>query len=138
MMNAFESVRPRGSVTMLAVARAVRTPGPRSHIVVGDSPIDTALPQGLIRARKWRIGAPPHVGWWLARQGMGTAGWRWWDGRVWSVPSPRSNDAKEAAALAQFAADRSESIVWCADYPPDARVPRVDPAAGNITGGVAP
>ncbi|MGB3882011.1 MAG: hypothetical protein WA955_15685 [Diaphorobacter nitroreducens] len=137
-MNAFELVRPRGSVTVTAVPRSAKAPGLRSHIVVGDSPIDTALPQGLIRARKWRIGAPPHVGWWLARQGMATAGWRWWDGRVWSVPSPRSNNAKEAAALAQFVADRSESIVWCADYPPDARVPRVDPATDKVSGGVAP
>lgn len=135
MMNAFELVRPRGRATLPPAQRSAKVPGPRSQIVVGDSPIDTALPHGMIKARKWRIGAPPHVGWWLARQGMATAGWCWWNGRVWSVASPRSNNAVQAAALAQFEADRSETIVWCVDWPAGALVPRVDPDTGAVTGG---
>ena len=105
-VNAFEFVRPRGAM-----------PKPK-------------------HGSKWRIGRPPYIGWWLARNGWETPGWRWWDGRHWSLASPRSNNAHQAGALAQFEAQNSAAIAWCWDWPKFARVPRINPATGAVTGGV--
>lgn len=115
-VNAFESVRQR-------YAEAPK-PAPKP-----------AVPHSLVAARKWRIGAPPHIGWWKARQGMSSTGWRWWNGEVWSLPANPSKTAVEARALAQFQADRSSSIAWCMDWPEAARVQRINPATGEVTGG---
>ena len=117
-VNAFESVRQRG------------VPLPIT------APAATVVPQELVAARKWRIGPPPHAGWWLTRLGYSKAAWRWWDGERWSLPSSSSNSAVDAAAVAQFASNTSFAMAWCMDWPEGARVPRVNPATGAVTGGV--
>ena len=44
--------------------------------------------------------------------------------------------ALQAGALAQFEAQNGAAIAWCWDWPDGARVPRVNPATGAVTGGV--
>ena len=44
-------------------------------------------------------------------------------------------DFVDAAAVAQFASSTSFAMAWCMDWPEGARVPRVNPATGVITGG---
>ena len=124
-MNAFESVRQR--VVPIDVHMPVEKVAPRK----------VALPNELLASRKWRSGGAPHVGWWKARQGMGATGWRWWNGSVWSLPASPAKTASEAEALAQFHADRSASIAWCMDWPEGARVQRINPETGEVTGGAA-
>ena len=120
-LNAFESVRPRGAVV-----------GP----VAKKAPRVLVLPDDLVAARKWRIGPPPHAGWWKTRKGMSGAEWRWWDGAAWSFPvCSRAQAPAIAKAMRQWR--DVVAIVWCWDWPDGARVPRVNPATGVITGGEA-
>lgn len=117
-MNAFESVRPRG------------VPLPIT------APAATVVPQELVAARKWRIGPPPHVGWWKTRKGMAGAEWRWWDGEAWSFPVC-SNARAPAIAKALRPWRDAVAIVWCMDWPEGARVQRINPETGEVTGGAA-
>ena len=126
-MNAFESVRPRGAMPPLVRALLYPENSPSARIPVSPTPRVGS---------KWRTGKPLHAGWWLTRLGYSKAEWRWWDGRHWSLASPRSNNANQAGALAQFEAQNSAAIAWCWDWPKFARVPRVNPATGAVTGGV--
>ena len=125
-MNAFESVRPRGAMPPLV--RALLAPA-NSHLattVVGPKP----------RAgSKWRTGKPLHAGWWLTRLGYSKAAWRWWDGERWSLPSSSANSAVSAASVAQFASSTSFAMAWCMDWPEGARVQRINPETGEVTGG---
>ena len=96
-----------------------------------------------------RQGPPPHVGWWftdLREAGKDRAyrayssGWRWWDGKIWSVPVTLSE------ALTEDTADKAErfaslSAVWPAHYiywsyhwPEKARVGRINPETREVTG----
>lgn len=133
-VNAFESVRPRGAMPPLV--RALLYPEKSAEVrpVAKKAPRVRVLPDGLMAARKWRIGAPPHVGWWKTRNGMSGAEWRWWDGMAWSWPvAPNAGDAAIAKAMRPWGDEAA--IVWCWDWPDGARVPRINPATGEVTGG---
>ena len=125
-MNAFESVRPRGAMPPLVRALLYPANSPSARIPVSPTP--------RVGSR-WRIGAPPHVGWWKTRKGMSGAEWRWWDGAAWSWPVA-SNAGDAAIAKAMRPWGDAAAIVWCMDWPEGARVPRINPATGAVTGGV--
>lgn len=127
-VNAFESVRPRGAMPPLVRALLYPANSPSARIPVSPTPRVGS---------KWRTGKPLHAGWWLTRLGYSKAEWRWWDGERWSLPSNSSNSAVDAAAVAQFASSTSFAMAWCMDWPEGARVPRINPATGVITGGEA-
>ena len=133
-LNAFESVRPRGAMPPLV--RALLHPE-KSAVVrpVAKPAAKPAVPHSLVAARKWRIGPPPHAGWWKTRKGMAGAEWRWWDGIAWSWPVA-SNAGDAAIAKAMRPWGDAAAIVWCWDWPDGARVPRINPATGVMTGGV--
>ena len=84
-------------------------------------------------------GKPPHVGWWLTLDSMGVKLWRWHDGVKWSMPVVDS----VTPALAGWCAGNytslknNFSIRWCWYWPKHARVPRINPATGEVTGGQA-
>ena len=126
-LNAFEFVRPRGALPPLVRALLYPENSPAVRAEVGPKP----------RAgSKWRTGKPLHAGWWLTRLGYSKIEWRWWDGKRWSVACSPSSGAENAAAAACFACDASSAVTWCMDWPEGARVPRVNPATGAVTGGV--
>ena len=128
-MNAFESVRLKPE-PMPPLVRALLAPA--------NSPVATTVVGPKPRAgSKWRTGKPLHAGWWLTRLGYSKAEWRWWDGERWSVACSPSSGAENAAAAACFACDASSAVTWCMDWPEGARVPRVNPATGAVTGGEA-
>lgn len=92
-------------------------------------------------------GKPPHTGWWLTsvrpdlkRDGRLQKHWRWWDGKVWSTPitaaearSPSTSDvAKRRSALPSIWGNAD--IFWCYEWPKNARVGRIDPDTGEVTG----
>lgn len=123
-MNAFESVRQR--VVPIDVHMPVEKVAPRK----------VALPNELLASRKWRIGDPLHVGWWKTRKGMSGAEWRWWDGAAWSWPvASNAGDAAIAKAMRPWL--DAAAIVWCMDWPEGARVQRINPETGEVTGGAA-
>ena len=125
-MNAFESVRPRG----------VGLTGMRADgLFAGYSSARTSGGMAPRVGSKWRTGKPLHAGWWLTRLGYSKAAWRWWDGERWSLPSSSANSAVSAASVAQFASSTYFAMAWCMDWPDGARVPRVNPATGVVTGG---
>lgn len=73
-------------------------------------------------------GPPPHVGWRLTRDIIAFSTWRWWNGRNWSEGALWTDTAEGAAESAMCASRLSRStIIWSDYYPPNARVPRVDP-----------
>lgn len=133
-VNAFESVRPRGDMPPLV--RSLPYPPPSAGVrpVVEKAPRVRVLPDDMMASRKWRIGAPPHVGWWKTRKGMSGAEWRWWDGAAWSWPvAPQARAAAIDKAMRPWR--DAVAIVWCWDWPDGARVQRVNPATGAVTGG---
>lgn len=83
---------------------------------------------------KWHKGPPPHVGWWLTR--YRTSGgryvhefWRWWNGWLYSLGVEGEETVDEAAECARWPCFGPEDgIEWSDYYPPNARVPRVDPS----------
>lgn len=76
--------------------------------------------------RTWHKGPPPHVGWWNASVGSDANIWRWWNGEFWSYAADPWNSIYN---VIEFANTKSEiqSIEWTDYYPPNARVPRIDP-----------
>ena len=93
-----------------------------------------------------RKGEPPHVGWWLTavlpemKGSTGDKGWRWWNGLHWSAPVT-SNEArlKDGPAIAKRRAGYSsiwglQDIHWSYEWPKNARVGRVNPDTGEVTG----
>ena len=85
--------------------------------------------------RTWHKGPPPHVGWWetiIFNQPIVYPAWRWWNGNRWSVCVEDWAPIKSVAFLARTPSGYSKTkIQWSDYYPPNARVPRVNP---NITG----
>ena len=81
-------------------------------------------PEGL------NAGAPPHVGWWLCE------GWfRWFDGVNFSF------GVKENSVIWHVARRSQKHVVvpvafvlWSWDWPENARVARVNPETGEVTG----
>lgn len=91
-------------------------------------------------------GKPPHVGWWVTavRPDINTGEieqhWRWWDGKLWSTPITPAE--ARSPSTAEVAGRRSEvpsmwgnnDIYWCYAWPKNARVGRVNPDTGEVTG----
>lgn len=75
--------------------------------------------------RKWHKGPPPHRGWWNASFCRDDSIWRWWDGERWSSPADRFTCNFEAKACRPSI--EQTRIEWTDYYPPDARVPRINP-----------
>lgn len=87
---------------------------------------------------KFHSGPLPHVGWWLCEDLIDIKNiWRWWDGRAWSwffVP------ADPTPIIDDFVAEKyrySKNIRWSHYWPENARVPRINPDTGEVTGGAA-
>lgn len=91
-------------------------------------------------------GEPPHAGWWLTavRPGekgyTGRKGWRWWNGRYWSSPvmadkAANEGSGAEAKRLVTYASIwDNDDVSWCYAWPKNARVGRVNPDTGEVTG----
>ena len=87
-------------------------------------------------SRTWHKGPPPHVGWWNASLMNDSKAWRWWDGRYWSVGAEPSNSQLEALRAAKVPCmGFTFGVEWTDYYPKNARVPRVNPVTGEVTGG---
>lgn len=84
--------------------------------------------------QKWHDGPPPHVGWWNASNGANPSVWRWWNGEWWSVPAREfTKDQNGLAASPSFSP--ISRIKWHPRWPENARVPRINPETGEVTGG---
>ena len=80
----------------------------------------------------WHKGPPPHKGWYLTItivEGDHTPeGWRWWNGKTWSIcPQPTYSPLEAACIAAAKTMFRNRDILWCDYWPAKARVPRIDP-----------
>lgn len=75
----------------------------------------------------WRIGKPPHIGWWNASILEDFSTWRWWNGVQWSQPCNIHLDAEMAAIASENKSNASEWISWNFIWPENARVPRIAP-----------
>ena len=86
--------------------------------------------------RVWNSGPPPHVGWWNASATESDRYWRWWDGVRWSKPAISTDHPRIVAVLAKTKSDiRDPSIIkWTRHWPKNARVARVNPLTGEVTG----
>lgn len=96
------------------------------------SAFETVRPRAT-GALKWHAGPPPHVGWWLTRSSRQGESWRWWRGDGWThgVQPDATHEQRRAATRRRSAA---AGILWCADWPEGARVPRVNPETSEVTG----
>lgn len=84
---------------------------------------------------RWLKGPPPHVGWWLSTANGVQMRWRWWDGDCWSMGALATHDARYAAAQARYRPFwKDVAFRWCYFWPPHARVARINPATGEVTG----
>lgn len=83
--------------------------------------------------REWKSGPPPHIGWWNASVGQNHHVWRWWDGKCWSQ---YAFDTESPETAAKYAAaptvNPNDKVCWTDYYPPNARVPRVDPTKPRL------
>lgn len=78
--------------------------------------------------RIWKSGPPPHIGWWNASTREDKNFWRWWNGETWSFGCLHDAESLYAAKCAnERVSIRSKYVKWCDYYPPNARVPRIDP-----------
>jgi len=91
-------------------------------------------------------GPPPHPGWWATswvhptHNGITTrSGWRFHDGQHWSVPVPTTATPEDVDYLAGLSSPPyyAKTLRWYTFWPAHARVPRVNPATGEVTGGQA-
>ena len=140
MLNAFQSVTPRSRVTRPSKSpRRLPNPRPGQYPVIGKPKIDLGL-NGTPRMKqsRWQAGDAPHVGWWFTKvpggDGASLQAWRWWNGSYWSCPVRALASAPQAAKVASMPSYRDE-IRWCRDWPAGARVQRVNPRTGEVTGG---
>lgn len=94
-----------------------------------------------------RRGVPPHAGWWMTAvrpdlkpQGKAPKHWRWWDGKLWSTlitpAEARSPSTSEVAGRRSEVPSiwGSNDIFWSYEWPEKARVGRVNPDTGEVTG----
>lgn len=87
------------------------------------------------RPEGWKIGAPPHVGVWLCRSSECDPRWRWWNGVFWSVWNRQ--DAPHCEVALDFMRQSFfdiQDIEWGFYWPENARVARVNPETGEVTG----
>lgn len=91
------------------------------------------------RPEGWNAGAPPHVGWWAVHASWGVLGdfHAWWDGSKWSKQTC-SHDEDASYATKNLgtwdAGCRKEWSSWSWLWPENARVARVNPETGEVTG----
>ena len=84
-------------------------------------------------ALTWHKGPPPHVGFWFTCTTNG-AYWRWWN-MSWSIPISTLTKPEHVAFQASLEAyDASLPIEWCYYWPENARVARINPETGEVTG----
>lgn len=91
------------------------------------------------RPKGWNKGAPPHVGWWVVKASFGEPGTfkAWWDGHMWSAQTCEVGEVPKFAIkrLANHkAGERGRWSNWCWLWPENARVARVNPETGEVTG----
>ena len=88
---------------------------------------------------KWNAGYPTHVGWWRTKDAFCDDAWRWWDGKRWSTIALDTYSAQEAAQAANCQRSYLATTIvhWCMYWPKNARVKRINPKTGEVTGGVA-
>lgn len=86
--------------------------------------------------RVWNSGPPPHVGWWNASWLKSDASWRWWNGVRWSRAVQDYCDVAEAGGCAAkpTGAVCQADILWTRYWPENARVARINPQTGKVTG----
>jgi len=88
------------------------------------------------KSTKWSSGPPPHIGWWNASTKMIGDVFRWWDGSRWSMAAWKWEDEFCASHWASIESIcDSTSIMWSYYWPRNARVPRINPITGEVTGG---
>ena len=92
------------------------------------------------RTEGWNEGTPPHVGWWSVEGAIPSGAednmWRsWWDGAKWSAQE-NSTDADGSFAWNSLGSLRAGDLgtSWCWLWPEHARVARVNPETGEVTG----
>ncbi len=86
---------------------------------------------------KWRSGPPPHAGWWNASVNKNKRKWRIHDGKCWSVAVPDKRSPLDAGKEARIkSVVRAEIVEWTDAWPDGARVQRINPVTGEVTGGV--
>ncbi|CAB4198265.1 hypothetical protein UFOVP1309_65 [uncultured Caudovirales phage] len=82
----------------------------------------------------WHTGKPPHIGWWNASLCRDNTIWRWWNGSNWSREIVKTET--EVNAYASVPSIYSEKLIkWTIYCPKNARVPRINPETGEVTGG---
>ena len=83
---------------------------------------------------RWLNGPPPHVGWWLTLAQGAPLRWRWWDGQCWSLGALAIHSAGYAGAQTRQKHLPHLTFQWCYFWPHHARVARINPATGEVTG----
>lgn len=83
---------------------------------------------------KWHSGPPPHVGWWNASNARVHNCWRYWNGSRWSEYATSHFSAERAQRAAMHPDRKGDPIEWCWRWETNARVPRIDPRTGEVTG----
>ncbi len=64
--------------------------------------------------------------------------WRWWNGARWSVVAlPNDGEQEVSRSANTLYLGPTSDIEWTDYYPDNARVARIDPATGKVTGGEA-
>ena len=83
--------------------------------------------------RTWHSGPPPHIGWWNASVNQFDDLWRWWNGECWSDPAGDYRNSK-FALIEATSKNHNPDIKWTTYWPTNGRVPRINPATGEVTG----
>lgn len=141
VVNAFQSVAQRSSYRVPSKPpKRLPRPRPEQYPVIGKPKIELGLHGAptMQKISKWHAEDAPHVGWWLTKtpkeDGKSVREWRWWIGTHWSLPV-RSGASARLAAQAAWQASYRDDIRWCYEWPDGARVQRINPVTGEVTGG---
>lgn len=99
----------------------------------------------MTKPSEWMPGPPPHPGWWNARVVGLTSDdlpfglmWGWWDGERWSTfVGPGESDMSAGPQARKIGIDDGACghVRWSHYWPEGARVPRINPKTGEVTGG---
>lgn len=90
---------------------------------------ETQRPEG------WNAGEPPHVGWWNVEcKGSGSKYWSWWNGEFFGRLMYFGNDKDIQSKT--YCLEKTGAIFdkWSWLWPENARVARVNPETGEVTG----
>jgi len=83
----------------------------------------------------WHKGPPPHRGWWATDYAeSGLIEWRWRSDEWWSWVVRTADTPQEIDRYAAKQETRQDQIRWCDYWPPNARVARINPDTGEVTG----